>query len=138
MQQFQVPKFIDMQEKILAPLTLPQTVTIAVGAVLGGSLYFMLESFLFVPAAIVVGLASFLLAFFRMNDRPLAGYGINIFSYTMGPRLYVWSKGTQKMPSRPEQAKKQDSKKDRAQKLVRPVLHVTPEKIKELAGELDK
>lgn len=137
-QQFQVPKFIDLQEKILGPLTLPQTLTIAIGAVLGGSLYFVLESFLFVPAVTVVGIASFLLAFFRMNERPLADYVINIFAYTMGPRLYVWSKGPQKMPTRPEEARKKESKKEKVQKLVRPVLHVTPEKIKELAGELDR
>lgn len=90
--RFQVPQFIDVEDKIFGPLTLKQFVYLA-GT---GGLVFI--SFAFLPkffAIIIGGLAALLglaLAFYRVDNRPFIIVLESAFNYILGHRLYLWKK----------------------------------------------
>ncbi|MBI2462947.1 MAG: PrgI family protein [Candidatus Spechtbacteria bacterium] len=132
MQQFQVPKFIDLEEKILASLTLPQTLTVVgAGAVIVG-LYFILESFLFFPVAIIISIVTLVLAFVRVNEKPFADFFMNFLTFTVSPRVYVWTRAPQKQAETPTKIKKEVGQ------FARPGASVTREQIQQLAQRIDK
>ena len=88
--QFQVPQFIDIEDKIIGPLTLKQFFYIAgAGAILFIG-FFMLETWLWIVISLpVVGLAV-MLAFVRYNGRSMIVMLGAMFRYTWKPKLYLW------------------------------------------------
>ena len=96
MQQFQVPQFIAIEDRIIGPVTLKQFLYLlgAAGiAILGWAfLYFARFVIFAVPAA---GLFV-ALAFLKINERPLPTVIFNAIGYYLKPRLYIWRKIPQK------------------------------------------
>ncbi len=97
--QFRVPQFIDMEDKIIGPLTLKQF-----GYVLGaGGMAFLIWTF--VPIKILAILlivpivALFLaLAFIKINNRPFGDILENAFSYYTNSKIYTWKQPTPSAP----------------------------------------
>lgn len=90
--RFQVPQFIEIEDKIFGPLTIKQFIYIAGGA----GLSFMIFRFLYLPLAIlliigVLGL-SLALAFYQINSKPLIFMMQSAFSYFFSSKLYLWKK----------------------------------------------
>ena len=95
--QFQVPQFLDVEDKIIGPLTIKQFLYILGGL---GSGYLV---FHFVPwialgllpavACVAFGLA---LAFYTYNKKPLIYYVEAGFHYYKNDRLYVWKRREKK------------------------------------------
>ena len=90
--QFNLPQFIEVEDKIVGPLTLKQFLYLAGGgAVLFFSWYFF-KLWLFVIIAIpVIGL-SLALAFIKINGRPFIYFLIALINYLTKPKLYIWKK----------------------------------------------
>lgn len=89
--QFQVPQFIEVEDKIFGPLTFKQFVFIAGGAGFAYVLYRLLPLFLAAPLILgVAGLAA-ALAFFQYNGRPFILAMENAFYYMIHPKLYLWN-----------------------------------------------
>ena len=92
--QFQVPQFIEVEDKIFGPLTFKQFVYVT-GSVAGA---FILTRLL--PALIAYPLGAALigfglaLAFFRINNRPFIFVVEAFMKYITTPRLYIWKKTT--------------------------------------------
>jgi|WetSurMetagenome_2_1015567.scaffolds.fasta_scaffold178315_2 hypothetical protein len=93
--QFTVPQFIEHDPKIFGPLTFRQS--IFVGIALAGCFIFYftigktnLLLFIFI-SAILLGTAG-ALAFVKINGRSLPVVFMNIFSFSIGPKLYIWKK----------------------------------------------
>lgn len=94
--QFRVPQFIDMEDKIVGPLTLKQF-----GYVLGaGGLSFIIWTF--IPIRIIAIILIFLvsslflaLAFVKINNRPFGVILENAFSYFTGSKIYTWKQPTE-------------------------------------------
>jgi hypothetical protein len=89
--QFRVPQFIDIEDKVVGPLTLKQFGYI-VGA---GGFSFIIWTFIpikvvaFVLCAAVSAL--FLsLAFVKINNRPFADILESAFAYYTGTKIYTW------------------------------------------------
>jgi len=92
--QFKVPQNIDMEDKIVGPLTLIQFLYL-----LGGGLivYILFQSLgsniaLFVILALPIGIVSVGLAFIKIQDQPLSHFikaGIYYFS---NPKVRFWKK----------------------------------------------
>lgn len=101
MKQFQVPQFIEVEDKIFGPLTLKQFLYI-VGA---GSIVFLLYAFLplffvfLLGAPIVAFFAA--LAFLKVNGLPFIRVVENALGHFTGTRLYIWKKVEKKKSSRP-------------------------------------
>jgi len=89
--QFRVPQFIDMEDKVVGPLTLKQF-----GYILGaGGFSFIIWTFISIKIiAIVLILAVsglFLsLAFVKINNRPFGDILESAFAYYTGSKIYTW------------------------------------------------
>ena len=88
--QYQVPQFIEIEDKIFGPLTLRQFIYLAGG--IGGCL--LLYTFLPLWLTVILGLPLLLfalgLAFYRVNDRPLITAIEHAIVFYIGPKLYLW------------------------------------------------
>ncbi len=88
--RYQVPQFIEMEDKIIGPFTLRQFLyLISVPAVC-----YILHFFVRLPYVILVGIIFFpiavLLAFFKINGRSFV-YAVGGFlRFVRRPQIYVW------------------------------------------------
>jgi hypothetical protein len=128
--QFQVPQFIEVEDKIFGPLTFRQFVY--VGGGLGGAyiLWRILPLFIGAPLAlIVVGLAM-ALAFFQLNGRPFIIALENAFFFAIRSKLYLWNNAR-------KQAKKTVTPLEAAKKAEVYVPKLSDSRLHELAWSLD-
>ena len=129
MKQFQVPQFIEVEDKIFGPLTLKQFLYI-VGA---GSIVFLLYAFLPFFFVILLGapIAAFFaaLAFFKVNGLPFIRVVENALGHFTSARLYIWKKVEKKKTAAPVSPEKKGNG------IFLPKL--TESKLKDLAWSLD-
>lgn len=94
--RYQVPQFIDVEDKIVGPLSIKQFLYLAGG---GGAVYLSfawLPIYLAIfPAALLGGLGV-CLAFVRINSRPFIDLVEAGVHFIMTPRLYVWRRSEKK------------------------------------------
>ncbi|MEM5782235.1 MAG: PrgI family protein [Candidatus Aenigmatarchaeota archaeon] len=88
----QVPQFINLESKIVGPLTLRQFLFLGVGGFLIFILNSILTTGLWILVSIVIGLFSIALAFVKINEQPLHKVLINALKFYINPRLYTWKK----------------------------------------------
>jgi hypothetical protein len=126
--QFQVPQFIEVEDKIFGPLTLKQFLYLAGGGAAIFLLYIALPFFLFVIAAAPIGGLAAALAFYKINNQPFIKIMENAIRHYTGPKIYIWKKAEKRMPQ-PQKIK---------QKSEQPVVPaLTKNKLNELAWSLD-
>ncbi len=91
--RFEVPQFIEIQDKIFGPFTWKQFIYIAGGGGFGLMLYLMgTPLILFVLIGFpVIGLA-LALAFYPVNNRPFSIFLESIVTYLFKKKLYLWRK----------------------------------------------
>lgn len=90
--EYQVPQFIDVEDKIFGPLTIKQFIYLAGGTGIVAILVLTLPLFFAVLLAIPVGSFAAALAFFKMNGKPFIEILESGFAYFLGGRLYLWKK----------------------------------------------
>ncbi len=88
--RYQVPQFIEVEDKIFGPLTLKQFVYLAGGGGLCLAFFTLLPFFVFVILAIPVMGLSLALAFYRVNDRPFITAIEHAFGFYTNSKLYLW------------------------------------------------
>ncbi len=94
--QFQVPQFIEVEDKIFGPFTFKQFVYIAGGLGLAYVLWRLLPTFIAAPLALaVIGFAA-ALAFMQYNGRPFMIALETAFFYLIHTKLYLWNNKTKK------------------------------------------
>ena len=91
MQQFTVPQFIDVESKIIGPLTTRQFVIILAAAIIGAICYRIFDFSLFVLSAVLLLLIAVLFAFVKINGRPFHLFLLNAVQTFSRPRLRVWN-----------------------------------------------
>ena len=103
--RYQVPQFIEVEDKIFGSITLKQFIYLAGGGGMCLILFTLLPIYLAVMFAIpIVGFAVGL-AFYQVNGRPLIYALEHAFMYLVGNKLYLWKQRTPKTPTAPaEQA----------------------------------
>jgi hypothetical protein len=101
MAQYQVPQFIEVEDKIFGPLTLRQFIWLAGGAGLCLLFFTLLPIYLSFLLAIPVVAASAALAFYQINGRPLIDAVEHGFNYLVSSKLYLWK---QRTPDAPKEA----------------------------------
>ncbi len=90
--RFQVPQFIEVEDKIFGPLTIKQFVFVAGGAGLCFILYHYLNFYIAILAIIPVVALSMALAFYKVNNRSFILILESGFQYLMASKLYIWKK----------------------------------------------
>lgn len=88
--RYQVPQFIEVEDKIFGPLTLKQFVYLAGGGGLCLALFTLLPLYIFIFLAIPVGAFSLALAFYKVNDRPFLTSIEHAFGFYTNSKLYLW------------------------------------------------
>lgn len=92
MQQFTVPQFIDVEDKIIGPVTTRQFIIMLAT----GLLIFILYKLLVFTAFIMFGLLLFgiggTVAFLRINGQPFHFFLLNLIQTSRRPRLKIWDK----------------------------------------------
>lgn len=97
--RYQVPQFIEVEDKIFGPLTIKQFLYVGGGAAMCFLCFHFLGFILgFIPMAFFA--AFFLaLAFYKPNDKPFINMVEAAFNYSLGKKLYIWKKSQQKPQS---------------------------------------
>ncbi len=91
--RFQVPQFIEVEDKIFGPLTLKQFIYLAGGGGLSFIVYIFLNNFFLSVLPIVAIMAvSAGFAFYKVNSKPLINIVEYAFKYYLGNKLYIWKK----------------------------------------------
>ena len=129
--QFQVPQFIEVEDKIFGQLTLKQFIYLAGGAGMCAVLYvFIPIKFVAIILMLPVAAFSISLTFVKVNGKPFIDYIQSGFYYLLGSKLYTWKKVEKKPVSTPvEEAKKMGS--------LLQVPKLSESKLKDLTWSLD-
>lgn len=108
--RFQVPQFIEVEDKIFGPLTLKQFIYLVGGGGLSFLVYALLDSIILslIPIVIIMAISG-ALAFVKIHNRPMINVVEAAFKYYIGSKLYVWRKVEKPQPTT-EQAAIDDAK----------------------------
>ncbi len=90
--RFEVPQFIEVEDKIVGPLTWKQFVYLAGGIGILVVLYLALPFIFFVVFGLPIGALSVSLAFHRVNNRPFSIFLESFVNYFRKTKLYLWRK----------------------------------------------
>jgi len=128
--KYQVPQFIEVEDRIFGPLTLKQFLYVAGGAAIGFLLWSSpLPRFL----AILIGvpLVGFFmaLAFYQMNGRPFVNTVESAVKYFFASKLYIWKREQKKIQN--------TSTADQKEKEELYIPKLSDSKLKELTWSLD-
>ncbi|MDO9399411.1 MAG: PrgI family protein [bacterium] len=91
MQQFTIPQFIDVEDKIIGPITTRQFVILLAGAMLIAVFYKIFDFTLFIVASISVLIIAVAFSFIKVNGRPLHFFILNITQTLKRPGVRVWN-----------------------------------------------
>ena len=129
--QFQVPQFIEVEDKIFGPFTFKQFIYLVGGA---GACYLswrVLPIFISIPLIIGIASLSVALAFLQMNGRPFILALESSFFYLIHSKLYLWNNAKKPLVARGS------AKTATAIKNGLYVPHLSDSKLHELAWSLD-
>jgi hypothetical protein len=106
--KYQVPQFIDVEDKIFDPFTFRQFVYMAGGAGSAFLAYKLLPAFVGIIVALPLIAFGLALAFYRVNNRPFIEVVQSAFEYMTKSRLYIWKKEDKKPQSRTQKGTNQE------------------------------
>jgi hypothetical protein len=125
--RYQVPQFIEVEDKIFEPLTLKQFIYIAAGAGIAFLLWSFLPKFLAVVFGIPVVLFFLALAFYQYNGRPFIVAVESGLKFFFSTKRFIWKK----VDKKPEEIKAQNVVDQMS------VPKISDSKLKELSWSLD-
>ena len=100
--QFQVPQFIDTEDKIVGPLSLRQFAYVGTAAAISGALLFVMQPWLWAIISVPLLGVGGMLAFGRVNGRPISVYIRSLFQSIWAPSVYVFRSGAEiTIPTKP-------------------------------------
>ena len=92
MQQFVVPQFIDVEDKIFGPITTRQFVILLAAGIAIFVSYRYADTALFVLLSIIIGVIAIVFAFVKVNGQTFHYFLINIIQTMKHPALRIWHK----------------------------------------------
>lgn len=91
--QFQVPQFVDIEDKIIGPLTIKQFLMFVVAFLILAALWVSgLPKAIAVMAGIPVIVFTGLLAFYKVNDRPFVWFLYAIVHFFLTGKQFLWER----------------------------------------------
>jgi len=89
-QQFTVPQFIDVEDKIIGPITTRQFVIILAGSIFIAIFYKIFDFSLFIFASVLAFIFSMIFAFVKINGRPFHFFILNFVQTLKRANLRIW------------------------------------------------
>ena len=126
--RYQVPQFIEIEDKIIGPLTLKQFIYLAGGAGMAFIVYTFVPLYvaIFLMAGVIA--LALALAFYKVNNKPFIDFLEAAVLYTTKEKLYIWKKEERKAVAK-------EVAPGEAPKVYVP--HLSDSKLKELSWSLD-
>ncbi|MDP3874913.1 MAG: PrgI family protein [bacterium] len=90
--RFQVPQFIEVEDKLFGPLTFKQFIYVVGGVGFSVVLFLFLPTFLAIIITLPIALFAAALAFYKINNRPFVNIVEAFVKYTLTNKLYIWHK----------------------------------------------
>lgn len=90
--QFTVPQFIDVEDKIVGPLSARQFLILLAVGLLDALLYKLMLFWKFILIGIPIFIIGFVFAFIRVNGQPFHFFVLNMIQTFSRPLLRVWDK----------------------------------------------
>jgi len=122
--EFQVPQFIDTEDKVVGPLSLRQFAYLGVAAVISGILLFVLQLGFWIVVSIPILGVGATLAFGKINGRPISIFVRALFKNLWAPSVYVFRPASASTTPRIAPSK---SDKGKARKAARPTQIAKPD-----------
>jgi len=88
--QYQVPQFIDIEDRIIGPLTLKQFIYLAFAAAVLFVFWFLFKFYIWIIVALPITILAMAFAFLKINDRPFIYFFIAAVFYFIKPKLYIF------------------------------------------------
>ncbi len=130
--QFQVPQYIDIEDKVIGPFTIKQFLYILVAAVVLFILYNLVNLFVLIILAIPICALTFALAFVKVHNQPFINVIKNFLGFIKKPDFYVWKKPTTQKKT--EEKVPQIIKKTPPRKKIKPILK---QKLQEIGWKIE-
>ncbi|MFC1663529.1 hypothetical protein ACFL0A_00120 [Patescibacteria group bacterium] len=89
---FVVPKFIEMEPKIVGPLTFKQFVYVGAAGAICFILYYSVPFYIFLLGCVVFEGGAMALSFLKIGGQPLPVVLKNFLMFSAGPKVYIWRK----------------------------------------------
>ncbi|MFA5124537.1 MAG: PrgI family protein [Patescibacteria group bacterium] len=92
MQQVVVPQFLDVEDKIIGPVSVRQFIELIVGGLIIVVFYKIFDFSLFVVSGLMVLAITLIIAFAKINGQPFHLFLLNFVQTLKNPKLKVWRK----------------------------------------------
>ncbi len=134
--RFQVPQFIEVEDKIFGPLTLKQFIYLAGGGGLSFAIYRLLGSLFLslIPIILILGFSA-ALAFYKINNKPFIYTVEAAFKYFFSSKLYIWKKEENYKPAKIDMEK--EAVRRTGQFASMNVPKISDSKLKDMTWSLD-
>jgi len=98
--RYQVPQFIEVEDKVIGPLTIKQFIYVVGGGGMCFIAYTYLPIYIAVLIIAIVGPLSLALAFYKINNKPFIDFLESGFLFYTKQNLYIWKKEDKKPVAR--------------------------------------
>lgn len=88
--QFQVPQFIEVEDKIVGPFSFQQAMYIGIAAGISAALYFTVQTWLWIALSVFIVGGGLSLALLKVNGQRLPKVLRYIFRFYWQPQQYLW------------------------------------------------
>jgi hypothetical protein len=88
--QFQVPQFIETEDKVVGPFSLRQFAYVGAACLISAIFYFAVATWLFLIIAIILIGGALAVSFVHVEGRPLINILISAASFYWKPQTYIW------------------------------------------------
>ncbi len=93
--RFQVPQFVDIQDRIIGPLTLKQFLIYLFGVFMIVPVYLLADLSLFLTISLPILALTALFAHFKLNGKPLEQVIMNAVRFFTQGQLFLWHRSGQ-------------------------------------------
>ncbi len=117
--QFNIPQFIDVEDKVIGPLTVKQFLWLLTGSVAIFFIYMFTDLSLFIILASPVALIFLALAFYKINGRSFIVFVGAVLYHFIRPKFFLWQRQVELKDiaiERTEDEKKIESMKEKERK----------------------
>lgn len=128
--QYQVPQFIDIEDRIIGSLTLKQFIYLAFAAAVLFVFWFIFKFYIWIIVALPITALALAFAFLKINDRPFVYFFIAAIFYFIKPKLYIFGEVPEEIDKTIPEPKSAPTEAPEVEK-------VTRSRLKELALSLD-
>lgn len=90
--RFEVPQFIDVEDKVFGPLTLKQFIYLIGAGGLGYVSYKLIPFPFWILVTGAFGILGLMLAFYKLNNRPFIEVAQSWIKFMIKGKLYIWQR----------------------------------------------